>query len=118
MPSIFRSTCTTLALCASYLGSSWAQAPSPSEQLFAPLGALQLENHAIIEDCALGYRTIGTLNAKRSNAVLIPTWFNGKTADIQNVITPKGLLDPKSYYVILVDAIGNGVSCSPSNSSK
>jgi homoserine O-acetyltransferase len=32
------------------------------------------------------------------------------------MLGPKGLFDPAPYYVVVIDAIGNGVSCSPSNS--
>jgi homoserine O-acetyltransferase len=89
--------------------------PPPAQQ-FAQLGAFKLENQAVIEDCAIGYRTLGTLNAERSNAIVFLTWHNGKSSDILGLLSPKGLFDPAPYYVVVIDAIGNGVSCSPSNS--
>lgn len=85
-------------------------------QRFAQLGDLKLERGGTIEDCALGYRTVGTLNAERSNAVLLLTWRTGKSAQALGLLKPEGLFDPSPYYVIIVDSIGNGVSCSPSNS--
>ncbi len=85
-------------------------------QQFAQLGDLKLENQAVIRDCALGYRTLGTLNAQRSNAILFLTWHTGKSVEVLSMLGPKGLLDPAPYFVVIVDAIGNGVSCSPSNS--
>lgn len=70
-----------------------------------------------IQNCRLGYRTWGHLNAQRSNAVLFPTWFSGTSADLANSVGPQGLVDPGKYFVIAVDALGDGVSSSPSNSA-
>jgi homoserine O-acetyltransferase len=108
-----------LACCAALvLTSAGAQiAPELAPQQFAQLGAITLENKAVIEQCAIGYRTIGKLNAQRSNAVVVLTWHTGKSADLLSMLGPKGLFDPTPYYVVLIDAIGNGVSCSPSNST-
>src|SRR5579859_4397358 len=98
-------------LCA---GAAVGQAGSP--QQFADLGELKLESGVSIHGCRLGYRTLGTLNPAKSNAILFPTWFTGTTSDLLNVVSDKGYVDPGPYYWIFVDAIGNGVSCSPSNS--
>ena len=87
-------------------------------QQFAALGELQLENGEVIDDCRVGYLTFGELNAARSNAVLMPTWFTGKAAEIDAFghVGPGRLLDTDHYFVIAVDSLANGVSCSPSNS--
>lgn len=45
------------------------------ELQFAHLGQCKLENGAIIDNCTIGYRTHGTLNKARDNAVLMPTWL-------------------------------------------
>ncbi len=42
---------------------------------FAKLGDFELVSGRVIENCLVGYRTFGALNADRSNAVLFPTWF-------------------------------------------
>jgi homoserine O-acetyltransferase/O-succinyltransferase len=78
------------------------------------LGSCRLENGATIQPCRIGYRTFGTLSADRSNLVLFPTWFSGTTADLAFV--PKDLVDTDRYFLVLVDALGNGISSSPSNS--
>jgi homoserine O-acetyltransferase len=83
---------------------------------FAPLGNFRLESGEIIRDLQLGYRTLGSLNADRSNAILWPTWFTGTSAQLMGFVGPGKLLDPSKYYVILVDALGDGVTTSPSNS--
>jgi len=91
---------------------AWAD----GDQRFASIGNLKLQSGATLEDCRVGYRTFGKLNAKGDNAVLVPTWFLGTTDDLKNSFGPGGLADSAKYYVIAVDALSNGVSTSPSNS--
>src|SRR5215813_12548971 len=83
---------------------------------FASLGDFKLESGKVIRDCRIGYRTFGKLNAAKSNAVLLPTWASGTTEQLKGNVGPSGLVDADKYYVILIDALGNGVSSSPSNS--
>jgi homoserine O-acetyltransferase len=91
---------------------------APTVQRFADLGDFRLVNGQSIHACKLGYRTLGRLNATRSNAILMPSWFTGQSADIVDAVSgKKPLFDPSPYFLILVDALGDGVSCSPSTSS-
>lgn len=83
---------------------------------YAQLGNFRLENGQIMNDCQVGYRVIGTLNPDKSNAVLFPTWFVGTSQDLISFIGPGKLIDSNRYFVIAVDAFGNGISSSPSNS--
>lgn len=53
-----------------------------SAQQFADLGRCTLDSGQTIEHCRVGYRTIGKLNAAGDNAVLMPTWLNGRTEDM------------------------------------
>jgi homoserine O-acetyltransferase len=87
------------------------------ELQFAEMGDCQLENGDVIEDCRIGYRSVGSLSADRSNAVLFPTWFGGTSEQILSLLGPDGMVDPAKSFVIVVDAFGNGVSSSPSNST-
>jgi homoserine O-acetyltransferase len=105
------------AVLASVLGAGAAFGQTGSPQQFADLGELKLESGAVIHGCKLGYRTLGTLNAAKSNAIVFPTWFTGTSADVMRVFGPQGYIDTESYFFILVDALGDGVSCSPSNST-
>lgn len=84
-------------------------------QKFANLGDFYLENGEKIIDCKIGYRTFGTLNDQKSNAILYPTWFGGTSEHVSNLISPDKLIDSTDFYIIVVDAFGNGVSSSPSN---
>jgi len=86
------------------------------QQQFASLGDFKLESGETIRDCKLGYRTFGQINSDRSNAVLFPTWFTGTTAQLVELVGPGKIVDSSKYYVILVDALGDGISTSPSNS--
>jgi homoserine O-acetyltransferase len=96
--------------------SSGMAADAPPQQ-FADLGDVRLESGAVIRDCNLGYRTAGTLNPARSNAVVFLPWHTGKSAEALSLLGPTGLFNPATHYVIIIDAIGNGVACSPSNSA-
>ena len=90
------------------------------ELRLADLGDFRLESGQVIKECHLGYRTFGTLNKERSNAILFPTWFAGSSKDLVDLgfIGPSKLADTSRYFVVAVDAFGNGVSSSPSNSRK
>jgi len=90
------------------------------ELRLADLGDFRLESGQVIQECRLGYRTFGTLNKERSNAILFPTWFAGTSKDLVALgfIGPSKLADTSRYFVVAVDALGNGVSSSPSNSKK
>lgn len=93
-----------------------ADAFAQSGQRFAELGDFRLESGQTIRGCRLGYRTFGTLDAARSNAVLVPTWFTGTSEGKKFVANPGGIADSTRFFVVVVDALGNGVSTSPSNS--
>jgi homoserine O-acetyltransferase len=63
------------------------------------------------------YRTFGELNAAKTNAVLVTTSFQGTSAELAPRIGAGKLVDSSRYFVITVDALGNAVSSSPSNSA-
>lgn len=87
-----------------------------AQQKFYQIGDYPLENGQILKDCKIGYRTFGKLNGDKSNAVLVPTWFTGTSQQKSFVANPSDIADSTKYFVIVVDALGNGVSSSPSNS--
>ncbi len=84
---------------------------------FANIGDLRLLSGEILYDTSVGYRTSGQLNADLSNVIVFPTWFTGTTAGLYSggLIGPELLADTDKYFVIAIDALGNGVSSSPSN---
>jgi len=98
------------------LSASAQQQPQEGVQQFAKLGNFKLQNGSVIVDFGIGYRTLGRLNADKSNAILWPTWLGGTSQDLLEFIGPGKVLDSSKYFVVLVDAIGDGVTTSPSNS--
>jgi homoserine O-acetyltransferase/O-succinyltransferase len=90
------------------------------DQQIAELGRCKLASGQVIEDCRVGYRTFGRLNAARNNAVLMPTWLYGKSSDLISLFgdgsSPLQLVDTGRFYGIAIDSLGNGISSSPSNS--
>ena len=102
----------TYAICLlSLIAAALAQ-----QQQFANLGDIKLQSGETLRDCRVGYRTYGTLNADKSNAILFPTWAGGTTEQLQDAVVKDKFADPAIYFVITVDALSNGVSTSPSNS--
>ncbi|MER2127732.1 alpha/beta fold hydrolase [Solibacillus sp.] len=83
---------------------------------FFDVGEFQLEEGGVIPYLQLAYVTHGELNADKSNAILIPTWFSGTSRDWDNYIGPGRALDPEKYFIVVINQIGNGVSTSPHNS--
>ncbi len=105
-----------LFLVTAYAGSLLSCA-SAQELKFAELGDFKLESGEVIHDCRIGYRTFGQLNSDRSNAVLLPTWAGGTSEQLKGSVGARALLDDSKYFVVAVDALSNGVSSSPSNST-
>jgi homoserine O-acetyltransferase len=86
-------------------------------QQFGSVGDLKLQSGKILHDCKIGYRTFGALNNEKSNAILYPTWFAGVSKDVIGLLGADKLIDTTHYFIIVVDALGNGVSTSPTNYS-
>ncbi|MGH2317148.1 alpha/beta fold hydrolase [Planococcus sp. SE5232] len=80
------------------------------------LGDFSLEEGGVIPQCKLAYATHGQLNAEKNNAILVPTWFSGTSKDYESYIGEGRALDPKLYFIIVVNQLGNGLSSSPHNS--
>ncbi|MBW4698559.1 MAG: alpha/beta fold hydrolase [Aphanocapsa lilacina HA4352-LM1] len=83
-------------------------------------GSFVLENFAlqcgtVLTRAQLVYQTHGELAPGRDNAVLYPTSYGACHTDIDWLIHPDGILDPRRYFVIAVNMFGNGLSTSPSN---
>jgi homoserine O-acetyltransferase len=82
------------------------------------LGDLKLECGETLRGAKLAYRTLGTLNAEKSNAILVTTWFSGTGKVMQDVyVGPSHALNPEKYFIIIADQLGGGVSSSAHNTA-
>lgn len=83
---------------------------------FVELGDIKLFSGETLNDCVMAYRILGEANEDQSNYILYPTWHGGTSEHIAGLITKYNFVDTSSYCIIMVDALANGVSTSPSNS--
>jgi homoserine O-acetyltransferase len=110
-------TLTALAAALSFAAAAHAQQPagSPGAETYSE-GDLPLESGQVIKDFSISYETYGTLNATKSNAILMATAIGGNHHRLDYLIGPGKALDTNKYFIITTDAIGNGLTTSPSNS--
>jgi homoserine O-acetyltransferase len=92
----------------------WIDAPHRMTEL----GVLKLESGEVIQDFRQSYVTHGELNGDKSNAVLICASLTGNHHRLDFLIGEGKALDPSRYFIVATDPIGNGLSTSPSNSSR
>ncbi len=80
------------------------------------LGDFSLEHGGIVPACRLAYTTLGTLNARKDNAILFPHMFSGTSKHMQMYVGTDLAIDPARYFIVLPNMFGNGLSSSPHNS--
>ncbi|MEM9450289.1 MAG: alpha/beta fold hydrolase [Cyanobacteria bacterium P01_E01_bin.6] len=66
----------------------------------------------------LVYQIYGELNGDRTNVILYPTSYGAHHSDVDWLIRPGGILDPTTWYIIMPNMLGNGLSTSPSNDAE
>jgi len=75
-----------------------------------------LQKGGVLPLARLAYRTLGTLNAAKDNAVLVPSWYTGTDTDTETfMVGTNRALNPEKYFIILTNLLANGRSSSPSN---
>src|SRR6266540_1211356 len=79
------------------------------------LGDFVLQHGATLRGAHLAYKTYGTLDADKGNAIVYPTWYSGRHWDNEWLIGAGMALDPARYFIIVPNLLGNGLSSSPSN---
>ena len=79
------------------------------------LGDVALGSGEVLPGAFITWRSHGTLEPDRSNAVVFPTSYSAQAADQDWLIAPDGILDPTRWFVVVPDMFGNGASSSPSN---
>jgi homoserine O-acetyltransferase len=91
-----------------------------SEQLhgrhqYLDLGTFEFQSGMTLPNARLAYKTHGTLNEAKDNAILFPHMYSGTSRDMERFIGEGRPLDPSRYFIILPGQFGNGFSSSPSN---
>jgi homoserine O-acetyltransferase len=79
------------------------------------LGNWQLENGDTLHHARLAYKTHGTLNEAKDNAIVFPTAYGGTHRGGEYMIGEGKALDPTKYFIVQINMFGNGLSSSPSN---
>jgi homoserine O-acetyltransferase/O-succinyltransferase len=79
------------------------------------LGDIVLQSKMTLRNAKLAYKTFGTLNAKKDNVIVYPTWYSGQHYENEWLIGERRALDPSKYFIIIPNMFGNGLSSSPSN---
>lgn len=79
------------------------------------LGSVTLQRGLTLPKAHLAYKTYGTLAADKSNVILYPTSYGAHHNDIDWLIGPGRVLDPRRYFIVIPNQFGNGLSTSPSN---
>ncbi|WP_394825451.1 alpha/beta fold hydrolase [Pendulispora albinea] len=87
----------------------------PQDSEVFELPNFELEQGATLRPAKLVYKTYGTLNADRSNAIVYPTAYGARHSDNEWLIGPRRALNPEKYFIIVPNMFGNGLSSSPSN---
>jgi homoserine O-acetyltransferase len=82
---------------------------------YLDLGNFELASGYVLPEAKLAYKTIGTLNEARDNAILLPHMYTGTAAFMTAYVGEGRPLDPDRYFFILPAQFGDGFSSSPSN---
>jgi homoserine O-acetyltransferase len=75
------------------------------------------ESGVVLPEARIVYATLGTLNAAKTNAILLPSHYMANFNGYNWLIGRNGerALDPARDFLILTELFGNGRSSSPSN---
>lgn len=78
-------------------------------------GDLTLASGQVIPRARARWKTYGTLSERKDNVVIYPTSYSARHTDQEWLIGRDGILDPTRWFIVTVNAFGNGLSSSPSN---
>lgn len=88
-----------------------------SPQQIFELKKFTLQSGVVLPKVLLSYAIHGKLSESRDNAIMFPTWFASTRSANNWLIGESAPLDTSRYAVIVVDALGNGESTSPSHAA-
>src|ERR1700678_3874401 len=82
------------------------------------LGDFKLQSDVTLPAARLAYKTYGSLNAQRNNAIVFPCAYNGLIAENEARIGGESPLDPAKYFINVSGLFRNNQSTSPSNAAQ
>src|SRR5579885_1473127 len=97
-----------------FAGAIFAQRPQGERHEFVSKN-FKTEGGAGLPEAHIVYGTYGTLNADRSNAILLPSHYMANWHGYEWLIGADKALDPSKLFLITSELFGNGSSSSPSN---
>ena len=112
--ALYKRLIVTLAIPLVLFGAG-TQAYAAGDHQILNLGAFAMEGGMTLPNAKLSYVTHGALNADKSNAILVPSFYAGDHHGYDFLIGPGKALDPNKYFILATDMFGNGHSSSPSN---
>ena len=77
---------------------------------FFSLGDVTLQSGQILPGAKLAYKTYGSLNADRSNAVLMPTFYTGTHKRNEGFFGTDRAINPDKHFIVSINMFGNGLS--------
>ena len=116
MRNLFSLTLPLLALLAG--GPAAPAQTQPADRVphhFFALNNFRTEGGAVLPRALVGYGTYGHLNARRDNAVLLPSHYMAGHRGYEWLIGPGRALDTTKLFLVTTELFGNGHSSSPSN---
>jgi homoserine O-acetyltransferase/O-succinyltransferase len=105
----------SIAALAVVAGGMAGQPAADEHRRWFALGDFRLESGVTLPNAKLAYATFGTLNPRRDNVVLIPSWYGSDHHGYDFLIGPGRALDPAVHFVVATEMFANGFSSSPSN---
>ena len=81
------------------------------------LGDLTLRSGERLRDTFVSYVTHGELAPARDNAIAVLSAIGSTHHRLDFLIGPRKALDTERWFIVAIDALGNGLSISPSNSA-
>ena len=79
------------------------------------LGDINLLSGETLISAKLAYKTYGSLNPKKDNVILLPTFFTGTHIRNEGFFGRNRAINPNNHFIISINLFGNGLSSSPNN---
>jgi len=92
-----------------------AQTPAVGQRHEFAIKDFHTEGGVTLPSVRIVYGTYGTLNADKSNAVLLPSHYMANFHGYEWLIGSGKALDPADLFLVCTELFGNGSSSSPSN---